>query len=58
MKEEELKKEIESLEIRIKEYKQQLWDLTNRLLDTGYCELDDLKEELSYYKFTEWLDEE
>ena len=58
MKEEELKKEIESLEIRIKEYKKQLWDLTNRLLDTGYCELDDLKEELSRYKFTEWLDEE
>ena len=58
MKEEELKKEIESLEIRIKEYKRQLWDLTNRLLDTGYCEFDDLKEELSYYKFTEWLDEE
>ena len=58
MKEEELKKEIESLEIRNKEYKQQLWDLTNRLLDTGYCELDDLKEELPHYKFTEWLEEE
>ena len=58
MEEEELKKEIESLEMRIKEYKKQLWDLTNRLLDTGYCEFDDLKEELSYYKFTEWLEEE
>lgn len=54
-----LEQENKSLNIKIEEYKEQLWDLLNRLIDSGCCEYNDIKElwELNY-NFTDWLDED
>lgn len=56
--ENKLEQKNESLKIKIKEYEQQLRDLLNRLIDSGYCEYDDIKEVWSLnYNFTDWLEE-